>query len=118
MTITDNSLAATFEPMACRECNAQGLTADQCARILHCENMLRIALAEQRDTPAAASIRAAAKHADRQLEKLMAQDDMVAIIDRLGFPQSVTTLHDKRLERALRAGRLQDTTEPDVFQLS
>lgn len=117
MTITDDSLAATFEPMACRDCNAQGLTAEQCARILHAENMYRLAAANEVENDVdRVRLARAAKEADRLLAKMTGREDTVGIIDRLGFPLSVTSSHDKRFERALRSGRLHGVS-PDVFQV-
>lgn len=122
----DDSYATTFEAVACSDCDRRGLTADQCARILHAEQMTKIALAEEliakASTPAEtvlpAQIKAAAKAADRRLSQLKDREDAVAVVDRGGFPRSITTRADRKFQAAIRAGMLAETDEQSVYQLS
>lgn len=45
MTTTDDTLACTFEAMACGDCQRVGRTAEQCADHVHPEQVLRLARA-------------------------------------------------------------------------
>lgn len=126
MTIIEDTLARTFEPIACMECERAGLTVDECARILHAEQMAARAFADHDITHAAtpaevvspARAKAEAERRLRELAKVNRATARVAIIGPDGFPLVVLDRSSRTFQRHLELDRLTPTGTEGVYQLS
>lgn len=123
--MSDDSLANTFEPMPCMDCQRERLTAEQCATILHAEQMTALALAE-RDIEAAETVADAvpAMHAKaaarRRLEKLARVQRLstrVAVLDPAGFPLAVLDRTSRTFRHHVHTGAIVETSDPAVWAI-
>lgn len=124
MTITEDTLARTFEPIPCMDCERSGLSVDECARILHAEQMAARAFADhdiaKAETPAEvvphAKAKAIAERRLRELAKVSRATTRVAIVGSDGFPLVVLDRSSRTFQRSL--GHLTPTEVEGVYQLS
>ena len=125
MIPADDNLATTFEPLPCMECMGGGLTADQCATILHAEQMTALAVAEH-DIAAAETVADAVQpmhakaDARRRLERLARVQRLstrVAIVDPAGFPLTVLDRTSRVFQHHVHKGHVVETERPDVWEV-
>lgn len=122
----EDTLARTFEPIPCMDCDRAGLTVDECARILHAEQMAARAFADhdiaQATTPADvvphARAKAIAESRLRELAQVNRSTTRVAIIGSDGFPLVVLDRSSNIFKRHLDHKRLMPTEVEGVYQLT
>lgn len=120
----EDTLARTFEPIPCMDCDRAGLTVDECARILHAEQMAARAFADHDIAHAAtpadvvphARAKAIAESRLRELAKTDLATTRVAILGADGFPLVVLDRSSRTFQRHL--DKLVPTEVEGVYQLT